>query len=79
MLKDLAPKAVTGTVRKARRLRREMTLSEVLLWREFRKRPGGLKFRRQHASGDYVLDFFCSDARLAIEVDGIAHDMGDRP
>lgn len=56
-----------------------MSLPEVLLWQELRKRPGGLKFRRQHGSGDYVLDFYCSDARLGIEVDGLAHDRGDRP
>jgi len=38
-----------------------------------------LKFRRQHPAGTYVLDFFCSEARLAIEIDGIAHDIGNRP
>jgi very-short-patch-repair endonuclease len=36
-------------------------------------------FRRQHPIGPYVLDFFCARARLAIEIDGISHDMGDRP
>jgi len=41
--------------------------------------PEGLKFRRQHPTGPYVLDFFCSDARLAIEVDGEVHSRGDRP
>ena len=79
MLKDIAPKPSTGTVRKARRLRRKMTLPEVLLWRVFQTRPYGLKFRRQHGSDDFILDFYCSDARLGIEVDGIAHNMGDRP
>ena len=44
------------------------------MWRELRKRPGGLKFRRQHPAGIYVLDFYCAKARLAIEVDGSAHD-----
>jgi very-short-patch-repair endonuclease len=66
------------TVERARKLRRTLSLPEVLLWRVLRKRPTGLKFRRQHPAGPYVLDFFCSQARLAIEVDGIAHDMGDR-
>jgi very-short-patch-repair endonuclease len=51
-----------------------MTLPEGLLWRELRKRPEGLKFRRQHPAGIYVLDFYCAAARLAIEVDGRAHD-----
>jgi very-short-patch-repair endonuclease len=70
------PKA---TVKRARRLRRTMTAPEVILWHRLRRRPGGFKFRRQHPAGDFVLDFFCSEARLAIEVDGIAHEMGDGP
>jgi very-short-patch-repair endonuclease len=36
-------------------------------------------FRRQHPVGPYVLDFYCAKARLAVEIDGIAHDLGDRP
>jgi very-short-patch-repair endonuclease len=36
-------------------------------------------FRRQHPIGRYVLDSYCAKARLAIEVDGISHDMGTRP
>ncbi len=79
MLKDIAPKPQTGTIDKARKLRREMSLPEGLLWRELRARPGDLKFRRQHPSGANVLDFFCNDARLAIEIDGESHGMGDRP
>ena len=78
MLKDIAPKALPGTTTMARKLRRKMTLPEVILWRILRARPNGMKFRRQHPSGPYVLDFFCSDARLAIEVDGEAHSRGDR-
>jgi very-short-patch-repair endonuclease len=41
--------------------------------------PGAPVFRRQHPLGPYVLDFYCAKARLAIEVDGIGHDLGDRP
>ena len=69
----------TSTIRNAKRLRRELTLPEGLLWRELRKRPGGLKFRRQHPAGPYVLDFYCDSAKLAVEVDGEAHGMGNRP
>ena len=79
MLKDIAPKARKKTTGNARALRRKMTLPEVIIWQALRLRPDGLKFRRQHPSGPYVLDFFCSDARLAIEIDGAAHVMGDRP
>jgi very-short-patch-repair endonuclease len=56
-----------------------MTLPEVILWHSLRQRPEGLKFRRQHPTGPYVLDFFCSDARLAIEIDGEAHSRANRP
>jgi very-short-patch-repair endonuclease len=62
------------TVERARELRGAMPLPEAALWRELRKRPEGLKFRRQHPAGVYVLDFYCAAARLAIEVDGFAHD-----
>jgi very-short-patch-repair endonuclease len=56
-----------------------MTLPEVLLWQILRKDPDGVKFRRQYSIGDYYLDFYCAKAKVCIEVDGIAHDMGDRP
>src|SRR5690348_11080179 len=61
----------------ARRLRRELSLPEKLLW--VRLRGAEVRFRRQHPIGPYVLDFYCPAARLAIEVDGAAHDFGDRP
>ena len=67
------------TVAKARSLRRALTLPEGLLWRVLRQRPEGHKFRRQHPCGPFVLDFYCEGAKLGIEVDGMAHDMGDRP
>jgi very-short-patch-repair endonuclease len=51
-----------------------MTPPETALWQALRRRPGGHKFRRQHPAGIYVLDFFCAKARLAVEVDGRAHD-----
>jgi very-short-patch-repair endonuclease len=73
---------ITGppqTIQRAKRLRRELSLPEALLWQELRKRPAGLKFRRQHPAGPYVLDFYCDALRLAIEVDGEAHARGDRP
>ncbi|MEO5597989.1 MAG: DUF559 domain-containing protein [Novosphingobium sp.] len=68
---------ITGprdVVKRARKFRSEMSLPEGLLWRELRLRPGGFKFRRQHPAGVYVLDFYCAAVRLAIEVDGMAHD-----
>jgi very-short-patch-repair endonuclease len=53
---------------------------EIQLWRRLRARlPGQPVFRRQHPIGPYVLDFYCAKARLAIEIDGISHAMGDQP
>ena len=74
-----SPPTQRPMIYRARSLRKEMSLPERMLWQALRLRPHGLKFRRQHPIGPYVVDFFCSSARLAIEVDGIAHDMGDQP
>jgi very-short-patch-repair endonuclease len=63
------------TLKRARKLRRKMTLPEVLLWQQLRGRKlNGLSFRNQHPAEPYVLDFYCSKARLAVEVDGISHE-----
>jgi very-short-patch-repair endonuclease len=67
------------TIEHARKERRSGNLPEVILWRALRTRPAGLKFRRQHPIGPYILDFVCLSMRLAIEVDGEAHARGDRP
>jgi very-short-patch-repair endonuclease len=64
----------TDTLKRARKLRSEMSLPETILWHELRKRPSGFKYRRQHPAGRYILDFYCAAARLAIEVDGHSHD-----
>ena len=59
---------------RARELRRRATRAEIVLWHQLRgRRLEGFKFRRQHRVGPYVLDFYCSQARLAIELDGGGH------
>ena len=63
----------------AKQLRREMSPPEIALWLALRRNEAGLRFRKQKAAGEYVLDFYCAPAKLAIEVDGEAHDRGDRP
>nr|WP_283773265.1 endonuclease domain-containing protein [Altererythrobacter sp. KTW20L] len=63
----------------ARKLRREMSVPERLLWQQLRLRPEGCKFRRQHPIGPYVVDFCGLSARLVVEIDGAGHDMGDSP
>ena len=56
------------------RLRRDATPAERRLWLMVRaKRLDGHKFRRQHGVGRYVLDFYCADEKLAIELDGAVH------
>jgi very-short-patch-repair endonuclease len=68
------------TFRRARALRRAMTPPEVRLWVRLRARGEGLPiFRRQHPMGSYILDFYCAAAKLAVEIDGEGHGMGDRP
>lgn len=66
-------------IRRARKLRAEMSLPEVLLWQELRRKAGDVRVRRQHPVGRYILDFYVASIRLAIEIDGEVHDMGDRP
>lgn len=67
------------TAERAKALRKTMSQPEILLWMALRDRPSGFKFRKQHPSGPYTADFYCHAARLIIEVDGSAHDYGDRP
>lgn len=71
--------APNDTVQYARQLRRRLTLPEVLMWQALRRRGlAGLRFRRQHPIGPYILDFYCDEFRLAVEIDGQSHDHPDR-
>jgi very-short-patch-repair endonuclease len=51
-----------------------MSPPEAKLWQLLRQRPAGLKFRRQHPIEPFVVDFFCREAGLVIEIDGWAHE-----
>jgi very-short-patch-repair endonuclease len=67
----------TKTAR-VRRLRRESTEVEKRLWRELRDgRLDGLSFRRQHPAGPFILDFYCPQLRLSIELDGSQHQANE--
>ena len=59
----------------ARNLRNNSTLSEVLLWRVLKgKQLKGFDFHRQKPVGNFIVDFFCTELLLAIEIDGSTHD-----
>ncbi len=62
-------------IEQARRMRAEPTPAEALLWKKIRKRQlGGYKFRRQHIIHTYIVDFYCPEARLVVEIDGPVHN-----
>lgn len=60
----------------ARNLRRNMTPQEGKLWHLFLKNYN-IKFYKQRLVGSYIIDFYCPKARLAIELDGSQHRIGD--
>jgi len=63
----------------AQALRRKLSPPEGLLWRAIKGgKAGGLHFRKQHPLGPYVLDFYCHEVRLCVEIDGASHGMGQQ-
>lgn len=69
-----------GLAHVAKKLRQDATTPERLLWGELRgKQMEGLKFRRQHPIGPYVVDFYCAASKLVIELDGRSHDEQNGP
>jgi very-short-patch-repair endonuclease len=67
-------RATARSMASARRLRRQLSLPEMLLWRLLRLTRRELRFRKQHPIGPYVADFYCPAAKTVIEVDGGTHD-----
>lgn len=67
-----------GLRKLARELRKNSTLGDVLLWKEISKRKLGVQFHRQVPVHEYILDFYCHELKLAIEVDGSSHDTPDQ-
>ncbi|MBP5526990.1 MAG: endonuclease domain-containing protein [Bacteroidales bacterium] len=57
----------------AKENRKNMTEAERVLWNALRDKLSGIRFRRQHPIGDYIVDFICLPKRLVIEVDGGYH------
>ena len=58
----------------ARELRKHGTLGEVLLWKQVKRRALGVEFHRQVPISEYIVDFYCHERMLAIEVDGRGHE-----
>ena len=56
-----------------------MTLSEVLLWKEIKNKQLGMRFSRQIPIDQFIVDFYCKDLMLAIEIDGQSHYHDDQP
>ena len=59
----------------ARQLRKNSTLAEIILWKSIRERAFGVQFHRQVPMLSYIVDFYCHEIGLAIEVDGSSHDF----
>ena len=69
------PRPSTPVRQAVRDARKEPTKSEAILWQALRNRGlGGRKFRRQLPVGPFILDFYCHDESLAVEVDGGIHE-----
>ena len=57
-----------------RKLRKASTPQEIIFWSRLRRSQSGYKFRRQHSIGKYIVDFYCPEKKLIIEVDGGQHN-----
>jgi very-short-patch-repair endonuclease len=67
------------TFRRARWHRKNMTLSEIALWKHLQKNQLlGLRFKAQHPFGFYIVDFYCHSIKLVIEIDGDYHHSHDQ-
>ena len=71
------PRTSDHQLERARKLRREQTRAEEILWRSLRDRQLGVKFRRQVPIGALVVDFACVEAKVVVEVDGPSHETDE--
>ncbi|MBI3332431.1 endonuclease domain-containing protein [Candidatus Peregrinibacteria bacterium] len=76
MNKIVLGKRSKRTLWRAKSLRKRSTRPEIILWEKLRcHRLRGLKFRRQVPIGKFIVDFYCHEHRLVVEVDGLAHEL----
>ena len=62
---------------KRKNLRNNSTVPEKILWQYLKNKKLGVKFRRQHGIGNYIVDFYCPELKLAIEIDGATHSEAE--
>ena len=66
------------TIDRTKKLRRDSTNAELLLWKVIRNRQlRGFKFRRQHTICHFIVDFYCHEGKLIIELDGDIHEVSE--
>ncbi|MBC8552587.1 MAG: endonuclease domain-containing protein [Candidatus Brocadiales bacterium] len=66
-------------IKRRQYLRKNMTKAEILLWSKLKgKQLNGLKFRRQYGINNYIVDFYCTELKLVIEIDGDVHAYSSR-
>jgi len=63
---------------KRRRLRSNMTYCEKIVWLHLRKRQLGYRFLRQYSVDQFVIDFYCPELKLAVEIDGNVHEIPEQ-
>lgn len=69
----------TQLQQKRQSLRRDATKAERILWSKIKNEQLGYRFRRQHSIGPFIVDFYCPELRLIIEIDGWVHWEGIQP
>lgn len=73
--KNMFYKAKPTIFEKAKYLRKNMTPEEKLLWEKLRKKQLGVRFKPQHPIENFIVDFYCHQFKLVIEVDGKIHNF----
>jgi very-short-patch-repair endonuclease len=68
------PRSPPAVRARARQLRRPLTQAEQILWQHLRNRNFGGNFRRQRPIGPFIVDFYCHEVRLVVELDGESHN-----
>ena len=59
----------------ARQLRKQGTAGEILLWKQVQRKSFGVEFHRQVPLLEYIVDFYCHELKLVLEIDGLTHDF----